>query len=80
MVVCQKAIWDKPEMTLKFCLNGNQDAADRPVWEAARHVVAVDVKTITTPVSSIAPNSYRGVCGPCVTSGGNIFSDVMFFQ
>jgi hypothetical protein len=30
VIVCQKAIWDKPEETLKFYLNGNGngDAAD----------------------------------------------------
>jgi hypothetical protein len=30
-------------------------------------------------VSSMA-HSYRGVCGPCVTGAGNIFTDVMFFR
>lgn len=46
VIVCQKAIWDKPEMTLKFYLNGNGDAADSLVWHA-KGVAAVDVKTTT---------------------------------
>jgi FkbM family methyltransferase len=136
VIVCQKAIWDKPEETLKFYLNGNEDAADSLVWQA-KNVAAVDVKTttidaiaadyhlgridfikadikgaaasmlrgaketlvhshprlaisteegfdhpaeITALVSSIAPNIYRSVCGPCVTNAGSIFTDVMFFQ
>ena len=136
VVVCEKAIWDKPELTLKFYLNGNQDAADSLVWQR-EHGAAVDVKTTTIDaiaadyhldridfikadikgaaasmlrgakdtlvrsrprmaisteegfdhpaevaalVSSIAPNSYRWVCGPCVTVAGGIFTDVMFFQ
>lgn len=135
VIVCQKAIWDKPEVTLKFYLNGNGDAADSLVWQA-KDVAAVDVKTTTIDaiaadyhldridfikadikgaaasmlrgakdtlvhsrprmaisteegfdhpadiaalVSSIAPNSYRSVCGPCVTATGSIFTDVMFF-
>jgi len=135
VVVCQKAIWDKPDMTLKFYLNGNEDAADSLVWQGG-HAATVDVKTTTIDaiaadyhldridfikadikgaaasmlrgaketlvrshprmaisteegldkpaevaalVSSIA-NSYRGVCGPCVTGAGSIFTDVMFFQ
>ncbi|MBZ5595700.1 MAG: FkbM family methyltransferase [Acidobacteriia bacterium] len=46
VIVCQKAIWEKPEMTLKFFLNGNGDAADSLVWQA-KDVAAVDVKTTT---------------------------------
>jgi FkbM family methyltransferase len=136
VIVCEKAIWDKPGETLKFYLNGNQDAADSLVWHG-EHVAAVDVKTTTIDaiatdyhldridfikadikgaaasmlrgakdtlvrsrprmaisteegfdhpadvaalVSSIGHDSYRGVCGPCVTAAGQIFTDVMFFQ
>lgn len=136
VIVCQKAIWDKPNETLKFYINGNEDAADSLVWQA-KHAAAVDVTTTTIDaiaseyhldrvdfikadikgaaasmlrgatntlvrsrprmaisteegfdkpaeiaalVSSIAPKSYRAVCGPCVTAAGSIFTDVMFFQ
>jgi FkbM family methyltransferase len=46
VIVCQKAIWDKPGMTLKFYINGNQDAADSLIWHAKR-ATAVDVETTT---------------------------------
>jgi len=136
VIVCQKAIWDKPEMTLKFYLNGNEDAADSLVWQG-KQAEAVDIKTTTIDaiaadyhldridfikadikgaaaallrgakdtlvrsqprmaisteegfdhpaelaalLSGIAPGKYRSTCGPCVTSAGNIFTDVMFFR
>ena len=54
----------------------------KAIWETAVSTEEGldDPNEIATLVSSIAPNSYRGVCGPCVTSAGNILTDVMFFQ
>jgi FkbM family methyltransferase len=46
VVVCQKAIWDKPDNVLKFYINGNEDAADSLVWQA-KNAAAVDVRTTT---------------------------------
>ncbi len=46
VIVCQKAIWDRPEATLKFYLNGNEDAADSLVWQG-KEAAAVDIKTTT---------------------------------
>jgi FkbM family methyltransferase len=46
VVVCQKAIWEKPDKTLKFYINGNEDAADSLVWQA-KNAAAVDVTTTT---------------------------------
>ena len=35
---------------------------------------------LAAQVNGIAPNSYRAVCGPCITSAGSIFTDVLFFR
>jgi FkbM family methyltransferase len=135
VIMCEKAIWDKPDMTLKFYLNGNEDAADSLIWQN-KQAAAIEVKTTTIdaiateyhlnridfikadikgaaasmlhgstntlarnhPRMAISTeeghdhpaevaalvtrisNSYRTVCGPCITVSGNIFTDVLFFQ